>query len=274
MRVVVTGTDFVGRRLRAPAPSATANGANVAFGLGQLGVAARRAGAVGINPLLRDQGGADLVVIAPDDPWAMLGHARECRRLAVPFTADPGSGVTHTGTEEARALVRGAHWLFTGAHERELLLAATGWRTQEVLRHVGAWVTTLGARGARVESHHFAEIRVPACEVRRVVDPRGAGDAFRAGFVAGVVSALTIERAAQLGCVTAGFALESPGAQGYAVPLRALPTCCASTPGTHRWTRRPRGSCFRTSTPGSSSRCCAGRGIRTATSWRPRSWRR
>ncbi|MGV9565170.1 PfkB family carbohydrate kinase [Streptomyces sp. NPDC003480] len=226
MRVVVTGTNLVGERPRADGRNVATSGANLAFGLGQLGVAVTRAdtgaGAACIARTLREHSGAALVVIAPDVPWAMLGHARECRRRAVPFTADPGPGVTRTGTEDARALVRGAHWLFTSAKERELLLEATGWRREEVLRHVGAWVTTLGAQGASVESRRFAEIRVPACEVRRVVDRDGARDAFRAGFVAGAVNALSVERAVQLGCATAGFALESPGAQGYAVPLRAL----------------------------------------------------
>ncbi|GHE14448.1 PfkB family carbohydrate kinase [Streptomyces alanosinicus] len=237
MRVVVTRTNLVGERPRAVGPNPATSGANVAFGLGQLGVAVTRAGtgagAARVARLLQEHRGADLVVIAPDVPWAMLGHARECRRLAVPFTADPGPGVTRTGTEDARALIRGAHWLFTGAKERELLLEATGWRREEVLRHVGGWVTTLGAQGARVESRRFAEIRVPACEVRRVVDRDGARDAFRAGFVAGVVSALTVERAAQLGCATAGFALESLGAQGYAVPLRALLARMGSSYGRH-----------------------------------------
>jgi adenosine kinase len=46
-------------------------------------------------------------------------------------------------------------------------------------------------------------------------EPTGAGDAFRAGFLAATAWGLSLERAAQLGNLTAVHALEATGPQDY-----------------------------------------------------------
>lgn len=64
---------------------------------------------------------------------------------------------------------------------------------------------------------------VPAVAVPRVTDPTGAGDAFRAGFLAGLALGADEQVAARLGCTMAAFALESTGSQSY----RATPQTVA-----------------------------------------------
>ena len=46
-------------------------------------------------------------------------------------------------------------------------------------------------------------------------EPTGAGDAFRAGFLAAIAWGLSLERAAQLGNMIAVHALETVGTQEY-----------------------------------------------------------
>ena len=60
-------------------------------------------------------------------------------------------------------------------------------------------------------------------------DPTGAGDAFRAGFLAGVAWGVSLERAAQLGNLVAVHALETTGTQEYKlVPAELASRCAAS----------------------------------------------
>ncbi len=66
---------------------------------------------------------------------------------------------------------------------------------------VGGTVITLGAEGASYAPTGEAEIRVPAYDVT-VVDTTGCGDAFSAGFVAGLVEGLDAEGAMELGVAT------------------------------------------------------------------------
>jgi adenosine kinase len=54
------------------------------------------------------------------------------------------------------------------------------------------------------------------------VEPTGAGDAFRSGFLAAVSWGLSLERAAQLGNLTAVHALETAGPQEYELKPAAV----------------------------------------------------
>ncbi|MEU1677444.1 carbohydrate kinase family protein [Streptomyces roseifaciens] len=168
-----------------------------------------------LAPVARRVGGLDLVVVAPNDPAAMLRHTDECRATGLPFAADPSQQLARLGAEETRRLVDGARFLFTNEYEAALLQERTGWTAAEVLARVGTWVTTLGENGVVITEEGGAELRVPAVPTGDIKDPTGVGDAFRAGFLAGVVWQQPYERAAQLGCALATLVLESVGTQEY-----------------------------------------------------------
>lgn len=157
----------------------------------------------------------ELVVISPDDPAAMARHTEVCRRRGLPFAADPSQQVAFLDGDALRDLVDGATYLFTNSYERELLRQKTGWADTEIAARVGTWVTTLGAEGVRIEPEQGAPITVAALNVTDVADPTGVGDAFRAGFLAGVSWGLDIERCAQVGCALAAIVLENVGPQSY-----------------------------------------------------------
>ncbi|WP_187645348.1 PfkB family carbohydrate kinase [Streptomyces sp. TRM49041] len=103
------------------------------------------------------------------------------------------------------------------ANEYEAALPAerTGRAREDILAGVGTSVTTLGERGVRVERHGRPELLVPAVPRERVTDPTGAGDAFRAGFLAAVAHGLPLTPAARLGCALASSVLDTVGTQGY-----------------------------------------------------------
>ena len=156
-----------------------------------------------------------LVLICADDPDAMLRHTRACRDRGVPFAADPSQQIARMDGTDLSLLVRGARYLFTNEYERALLIQKTGWDAGQILRQVGAWVTTTGPAGAIVESAAQPVVSVPAAALRRTVDPTGAGDAFRAGFLAGIGHGLGHEAAARLGCAMAALVMETSGTQEY-----------------------------------------------------------
>ncbi len=58
-------------------------------------------------------------------------------------------------------------------------------------------------------------IVVPAVPGVTAVEPTGVGDAFRAGFVGAMGAGLTLECAAQVGCVLAAYVVERVGTQEY-----------------------------------------------------------
>jgi adenosine kinase len=170
---------------------------------------------IALRPILAAAGGVDLVLIAPDDPEAMLRHTAECRTLGIPFAADPAQHLTTLGRADIQSLVDGATFLFTDESERDLLLSTTRWTAADVLARVGTWITTLGPRGVRIESAGLPIVSVGAVPDRGIVDPTGVGAAFRAGFLSGLARHLPPVRSAQLGCQLATIVLEARGAQDY-----------------------------------------------------------
>jgi adenosine kinase len=170
---------------------------------------------IDLAAVLAAAGDVSMIIICPDDPAAMLRHTRACRASGLPRAADPSQQIARMPGADLRDLVDGARYLFTNEYERSLLIRKTGWTAEEVLDHVGTWLVTTGPRGAVIESSGRQEMVVKAASPRRQADPTGVGDAFRAGFLAGVSWDLPPERAAQLGCVMATLVLETGGTQEY-----------------------------------------------------------
>ncbi|WP_019810074.1 carbohydrate kinase family protein [Saccharomonospora halophila] len=160
-------------------------------------------------------GELDLVVIAPNDPEAMLRHTEECRQRGIPFAADISQQLAIMPGEDVKKLVDGAAYLFTNEYESSLLLKHTGWSADEVLDRVGTWVSTHGGEGVRIEGRGHDTISLPAIPDVEPVEPTGVGDAFRSGFLWGISRKMTMERAAQAGCALASIVLETVGPQEY-----------------------------------------------------------
>jgi adenosine kinase len=158
----------------------------------------------------------DLVVVAPDDPGAMLRHTSSCRERGVPFAADPSQQLSSMDGATIRQLVDGAAYLFTNEYEAGLLQTKTGWSPADVLARVGTRVTTHGAGGVVVERDGERPLRVDVVPAERVADPTGVGDAFRAGFLTATGWGLGLERACQVGAALATLVVETVGTQEYA----------------------------------------------------------
>ena len=157
----------------------------------------------------------DLVVVSPNDPAAMLRHTQECRDRGYPFAADPSQQLAWSDGPMIRRLVDGAAYLFSNDYEAALIAKKTGWDDAEILSRVGVRVTTHGEKGAVIDGAGIETIRVPVVEPRRIADPTGVGDAFRAGFLSGLTWGLGLERCAQVGATLATLVLETVGPQEY-----------------------------------------------------------
>ncbi|MEU9008347.1 carbohydrate kinase family protein [Streptomyces sp. NPDC048479] len=160
-------------------------------------------------------GGLDLVLIGADDPEAMLRHTEECKTRSIPFAADFSQQIARMSGDDIRTLLDGATYLFSNEYEKGLIESKTGWTDEEILGKVGHRITTLGSRGVRIEQAGQDAIEVGCAEEEAKVDPTGVGDAFRAGFLSGLSWGVSLERAAQIGCMLATLVIETLGTQEY-----------------------------------------------------------
>jgi adenosine kinase len=157
----------------------------------------------------------DLVVVSPNDPLAMGRHTQECRQRGIPFAADPSQQLAWSDGELIRTLVDGAAYLFSNDYEAALITQKTGWDDEEIAARVAVRVTTHGKDGVVVQTKGEDPVRVGVVPAENLADPTGVGDAFRAGFLAGVAWGLDAQRSAQVGCLLATHVIETVGTQEY-----------------------------------------------------------
>ncbi|MGV0852793.1 carbohydrate kinase family protein [Mycolicibacterium phlei] len=160
-------------------------------------------------------GTPELVIIGANDPEAMFLHTEECRKLGLPFAADPSQQLARLNGEEIRRLIDGATYLFTNDYEWDLLLQKSGLSEAQVMSQVGLRVTTLGPKGVDLVSRDGTFVHVDVVPEKRKADPTGIGDAFRAGFLTGRSAGLSLERSAQLASLVAVLVFEAPGPQEW-----------------------------------------------------------
>ena len=168
-----------------------------------------------LEPIAEKVGGLDLVVISPNDPEGMQRHTEECRARGYPFLADPSQQMAWLDGPEIIRLIDGATYLFSNDYEDGLITQKTGWSHEKILDRVGVRVITRGAKGARVEIKGEPVIDVPIAPETARLDPTGVGDAFRAGFVAGLSWGVSLERCAQVGSLLSSYVIAIVGTQEY-----------------------------------------------------------
>ncbi len=159
-------------------------------------------------------GAADLAIISPDDPLAMVKRAEECRELSIPYVYDPSQQIIRLRAEELAAGIDGCFLLIVNEYEFHMILEKTGWTEDDVLARAGGLIITLGERGSHLrianEEHH-----IPIVPPLRITDPTGVGDAFRAGLLRGYSLGAPWGVAGRMGSLAATFVLEQLGTQSH-----------------------------------------------------------
>ena len=153
-------------------------------------------------------------IISPGNLDDMMGHAKYYRENDVPFIFDPGQQTTAFSGEQLARTLDGAFILITNDYELELIMNATQLTKLEICERVGHLITTLGEHGSVVMADGVETTVAPA-PVSKVVDPTGAGDAYRSGLLKGLAMGRSVSEACKLGSVCASYAVEMKGTQEH-----------------------------------------------------------
>ncbi|MDI6744769.1 MAG: carbohydrate kinase family protein [Thermodesulfovibrionales bacterium] len=155
-----------------------------------------------------------IMLIAPGNLQDMKDYAKECRSKAIPYICDPGQSLTQWDKDSLIEWIDGSEMLITNDYELEMIMNATVKNRKELLGLTKTIITTFGEKGAMI-SASGSNISVPAARTDSVVDPTGAGDAFRAGLLKGIAIGKDLEVSAKIGAVAAVYAVEKYGTQEH-----------------------------------------------------------
>lgn len=154
--------------------------------------------------------GASLAVIAPTDPEAMKKYVTECRTLGMPYVYDPAFQVGAFTREELQNGITAAQILIGNDYEIELIQEKLQISHEELRVMVPIVITTLGSKGSIIETRREA-VHVKPAKPRSISDPTGAGDAYRAGFIAGYLRKYDLLVCGQMGSVASAYTVEKYG---------------------------------------------------------------
>jgi adenosine kinase len=155
-----------------------------------------------------------LVCISAHDPAGMRSQVEECKRYGLRLVYDPGQQVSNSPAEDLAAGVKAAEVLIANDYELGVLSEKTGLPVGDIKSRVPVVVTTLGKEGSVIEGAKVKQpIKVPACTPAKVVDPTGAGDAYRAGFLYGYLRQWQLRECGLLGSAVASYIVEHHGTQ-------------------------------------------------------------
>lgn len=162
----------------------------------------------------QDYHSIEIVIISPNEPSAMVQYARECHELGIPYIYDPGQQIVRLSAEELVAGIRGARMLLVNDYEFEMVRNKTGLSEEDVLNLTEVVIITKGEHGSLIETKDSA-LSIPIAKPRQVVDPTGAGDAYRAGIIKGYVHGCSLDTMGKMGSLSATYAIEEHGTQSH-----------------------------------------------------------
>ena len=166
----------------------------------------------------QDPNSIDIAIISPNDPEAMVKYAVECHELAIPYIYDPSQQIIRLEGADLIAGITGATALIINEYELQMIKNKTGLTEPRIQELAETLVVTLGEQGSIIYANG-QEIPIPVAPPSHVTDPTGVGDAYRAGFIVGLLRGYAWETIGRMGSLAATYVLEHPGTQNHGYTL-------------------------------------------------------
>ncbi|QQR55139.1 hypothetical protein IPG41_01015 [Candidatus Peregrinibacteria bacterium] len=157
----------------------------------------------------------DIFLLGPENKNRMMEAAQAAKKAHLRLFLDPGQLLHTFSKKELLEWMEGAECLFLNEYEWSLLQSKTTLKEKDILKKVKTLILTHGAIGGTLlqKEGRFEWAAFPA----RFVDGTGAGDAFRAAFLAALLKGFPFQKAIQWGAILGAAVVESPFAQGYSL---------------------------------------------------------
>jgi ribokinase len=124
---------------------------------------------------------------------------------------DPGQDLVTYSKENLVTILDNTDILFANRHEIRRVCVMSGRAFSDLKNSIETIIVTCDSGGSRIY-HGGSEIQVPAVQVE-AVDPTGAGDGYRAGFLVAFKKGYSLESCGKIGAVVASFVVEKTGCQ-------------------------------------------------------------
>jgi adenosine kinase len=167
------------------------------------------------------QKGTAIGIISPGNLDDMLVYSRRYKEIGIPYIFDPGQATTALSAKKLTEMITGSEIFISNDYELELIKNSTKMNTSDILGHTSAMITTRGEKGSVLITRD-EKTEIPPVPPERVIDPTGAGDAYRSGLIKGMILKKDLITSARMGATSASFAVEFQGTQEHHFSLETF----------------------------------------------------
>lgn len=154
----------------------------------------------------------DLVLIGPQGAKGSLSFVKQCVDQDIPYIFDPGFILTQVTNTDLAYGIEHAKYLIGNDYEINVMKNRVN-EFASITKNTTI-ITTMGEKGASIEAQKDTILIKPAKPIA-IVDPTGAGDAWRGGFFAGLMKGFDLETSGNMGGIAAVYCLEHYGTQEH-----------------------------------------------------------
>ncbi|MHA1651325.1 MAG: carbohydrate kinase family protein [Candidatus Helarchaeota archaeon] len=169
---------------------------------------------IDLKSKIKPEDNVRVAINAPNPTSAMTKYAHQLYDLEIPMVFDPGQQIKIFTKEQLKEIIPLSSYLIVNNSEFALLEKTLETNIHRLREQIDDIIVTLGNTGS-ILYHKDQKYSIPIATAKKVVDPTGAGDAFRGGFLKGIISGFSVKEACQLGAVMGSFCVEAPGGQGH-----------------------------------------------------------
>jgi len=162
-----------------------------------------------------------MAIIAPEVKERMIEYAKLYKKLKVPYIFDPGQQIINFSSRELKQAINGAKVLIGNDYEIQLIINKLGLGQKDLGKLVETLIITHGAKGSEIWVKG-KRIKIPAAKPKNTCDPTGAGDAYRAGLIKGMIEGWSWEKIGRLAGLVSVYTVEKYGTQTHRFNLGGL----------------------------------------------------
>ena len=162
-----------------------------------------------------------IAIVSPDAKARMLEYVKIYKKSNIPYIFDPGQQIINFFKKELREAIAGSKVLIGNDYEIQLILKKLNINLARLKKITEILVITKGANGSEIYSNSKI-IKIPSAKPKNTSDPTGAGDAYRAGLIKGLVEGWPLSKTGRLASLVAVYTVEKYGTQTHRFAWKEL----------------------------------------------------
>jgi len=163
-----------------------------------------------------------MAILAPNLPERMLALANSAISNNIAYLFDPGQSITALKSEDIIHVLKHSKGLIVNDYEFSLIINKTALDLPKLRELTDFIIVTKGKHGCDLYEKDSEPVNIPSELDALVVDPTGAGDAFRSGLLYGLYNNFDLQTSCKYGIASSLECIKYIGCQKHEFDLNKI----------------------------------------------------